>query len=133
MGLCFGRGTEAELKTGRIHGLAFVALGGLALFLAAGCSSRNPDSLIGMNVDENLAVMDENQGADANASALSDSGASAAPAENSTKAAEVANRTAQANSAAREPPADVETANTIEENEIGNETDQNRTQQPPAD
>src|SRR4051794_30793218 len=35
-------------------------VGTLAALLAGACSSKNPDSLIGMNVDENLAVMDAN-------------------------------------------------------------------------
>lgn len=33
----------------------------LATLLLAACSSKNPDSMVGMNVDENLAMMDANQ------------------------------------------------------------------------
>jgi len=38
------------------------AVAAIALLSVAACSSRNPDALIGMNVDENLAIMnaDEN-------------------------------------------------------------------------
>jgi hypothetical protein len=45
-----------------------------AAFVIGGCSSRNPDSLIGMNVDENLAVMDANETSDANAAVVADAG-----------------------------------------------------------
>jgi hypothetical protein len=37
-----------------------------ATLLLGACSSRNPDSLIGMNVDENAAMMDANASSDAN-------------------------------------------------------------------
>ena len=43
------------------------ALATLALLLAAGCSSKNPDALTGMNVDENLAMMNADENMDANA------------------------------------------------------------------
>ncbi len=43
------------------------ALGISALLLAAGCSSKNPDALIGMNVDENLAMMNADENMDTNA------------------------------------------------------------------
>jgi hypothetical protein len=39
----------------------------LALVLVAACSSRNPDALTGMNLDENLAVMDANASANVDA------------------------------------------------------------------
>ena len=38
-----------------------------ALFSLAACSSKNPDSLVGMNLDENAAMMDSNEAVDANA------------------------------------------------------------------
>ena len=38
----------------------------LALLAAAGCSSKNPDTLVGMNLDENAAMMDANTSVDAN-------------------------------------------------------------------
>ena len=37
----------------------------LALLAAAGCSSKNPDTLVGMNLDENAAMMDANASVDA--------------------------------------------------------------------
>ena len=38
----------------------------LALLAVAGCSSKNPDALTGMNLDENAAMMDANASVDAN-------------------------------------------------------------------
>lgn len=68
---------EVEAKP-RGRALAATLAGAVAALLLAACHSKNPDSLIGMNVDENLAVMDANA-VDANAT---DSGA--APAQAST-------------------------------------------------
>jgi hypothetical protein len=41
-----------------------------AALLLSACSSRNPDSLIGMNVDENAATMDANANSDAEPAAV---------------------------------------------------------------
>jgi hypothetical protein len=46
----------------RLPGAVFATL---TLLLAAACSSKNPDSLIGMNLDENYAVLDANATLDA--------------------------------------------------------------------
>jgi hypothetical protein len=56
----------------------------LAVLLLGACSSKNPDSLIGMNVDENLAMMDANASADANASTAAVSDMNAVSAEASS-------------------------------------------------
>ena len=40
-----------------------------AALLLSGCSSNNPDSLVGMNVDENAAMMDANASSEADAAA----------------------------------------------------------------
>jgi hypothetical protein len=37
------------------------------MLLAAGCSSKNPDALTGMNVDENLAIMNADENLDSKA------------------------------------------------------------------
>jgi hypothetical protein len=47
----------------------------LAALLLSACSSKNPDSLIGMNVDENLAMMDANEMSPANLVAANTTGA----------------------------------------------------------
>jgi hypothetical protein len=39
----------------------------VAVLLVSACSSKNPDSLIGMNLDENAAMMDANDMSDVNA------------------------------------------------------------------
>ena len=39
----------------------YVAAASLALLSAAACSSRNPDALTGMNVDENVAMMNDDE------------------------------------------------------------------------
>ena len=40
--------------------LRATVLAALAILLVSGCSSKNPDALTGMNVDENLATMNAN-------------------------------------------------------------------------
>jgi hypothetical protein len=44
----------------------FATAASLALLAATGCSSKNPDTLVGMNLDENAAMMDANASVDAN-------------------------------------------------------------------
>jgi len=54
---------EQELVAPAHRGLrrgAFAVLGASALFFVGACSSKNPDVLSGINVDENLAMMDAN-------------------------------------------------------------------------
>jgi hypothetical protein len=51
----------------------------LAVLLVSGCSSKNPDALTGLNVDENLAIMDANGSSNVNAEATSVSETNAAP------------------------------------------------------
>ena len=57
--------------------LAAAVLGLFAVLLIGACSSKNPDALTGMNVDENLAMMDANASSDGNVTAgsLSDTSA----------------------------------------------------------
>jgi len=52
-------------------------VGTLAALLAGACSSKNPDSLIGTNVDENLAVMDANASLNVVAATTNASGSNA--------------------------------------------------------
>jgi hypothetical protein len=47
----------------------------LAALLLSACSSKNPDSLIGMNVDENLAMTDANEMSNADLTDRNTSGA----------------------------------------------------------
>ena len=98
--------------------------GAFAALLVSGCSSRNPDSLIGMNVDENLAMTDANassdakgestSGSDSNATAEHASSDRAAPSNASAADADeepsATNNTAQAD----HPPVDETTANQVE-------------------
>ncbi|MGE5562815.1 MAG: hypothetical protein ACM3ZV_05825 [Bacillota bacterium] len=44
----------------------FAAAATLALLSLTACSSKNPDTLIGMNLDENAAMMDANASVEAN-------------------------------------------------------------------
>ena len=46
----------------------------LAALLLSACSSKNPDSLVGMNVDENLAMMNASEMVDGNLAATTSSG-----------------------------------------------------------
>jgi hypothetical protein len=50
----------------------------LASLLLSACGSGNPDSLIGMNVDENLAMADTNEMSDANLAATGNRGGDSA-------------------------------------------------------
>lgn len=43
-----------------------LVLAATALLMAAACSSKNPDALTGMNLDENAAMMDANASVEAN-------------------------------------------------------------------
>jgi hypothetical protein len=52
-----------------------IALAAFAVVLVSACNSKNPDSLIGMNIDENAVMMDANATADGNATGA-DSGES---------------------------------------------------------
>jgi hypothetical protein len=53
----------------RRSAFAAAVLGASALFFVSACSSKNPDALPGMNVDENLAMMDANAAANTNVTA----------------------------------------------------------------
>jgi hypothetical protein len=97
----------------------------LAALLVSGCSSRNPDSLVGMNLDENLAMMDANASSEANAAPTAASDSNAAPAHaSSDHAAQPApsatsnadeQHSATANATETEnPPEDQTTANQVE-------------------
>src|SRR5690349_6260825 len=84
-----------QVRTGRVASV----LGALAAtFVIAGCSSRNPDSLIGMNVDENLAVMDANETSDANAAGVAQSGRADSSSDVSAKQSDTGSAVANANS-----------------------------------
>jgi hypothetical protein len=73
----------------RVHKQLWVsAAAASALLLLGACSSRNPDALTGMNVDENLAMMNADENADANASNVGTSEASEASAPRSNDASE---------------------------------------------
>lgn len=115
------------------------AVAGCALLLLGACSSRNPDTLIGMNVDENAAMMDANAAVEAN---LTDAnGAPAKPAAtndrsevqpaNGTEKADSATapKTAEKSRAAREvnavdkSSATAPTLNDVEENQLSTEPD----------
>ena len=63
----------------RPKSVAAALLTTLGLLLASACSSKNPDALTGLNVDENLAMMDANSSSNAaaNMDASQPSGASA--------------------------------------------------------
>lgn len=58
-----------------------------ALVLVSACSSKNPDSLIGMNLDENAAMMDANAASEATIASDSNEGAAANSASASQAAA----------------------------------------------
>ena len=109
------------------------------MLLLGACSSRNPDTLIGMNVDENAAMMDANAAVEAN---LTDAnGAPAKPAAtndrsevqpaNGTEKADSATapKTAEKSRAAREvnavdkSSATAPTLNDVEENQLSTEPD----------
>jgi len=49
--------------------------------LLSACSSKNPDSLIGTNVDENLAMMDANANSDTNVASMNVANAGRTPAD----------------------------------------------------
>ena len=53
----------------RVKHIAAPLAGLLAVLLVSGCSSKNPDSLIGMNVDENAAMMEANASSEGGATA----------------------------------------------------------------
>lgn len=56
----------------KVNFLTASVLGAFAALLLSACSSKNPDSLVGVNVDENLAIMDENASSNAIAAATND-------------------------------------------------------------
>jgi len=93
----------------RVRLIAAPLAGLLAALLVSGCSSKNPDSLIGMNLDENAAMMDANEVSDANAAATTDSNGNATSSHASSAAQ--SNAGAAANAPAEEPSA---TANVSE-------------------
>jgi hypothetical protein len=57
--------------------IAAALVGALAALVASGCSSKNPDALTGMNVDENLAIMNATANFEGNSVARTISGADA--------------------------------------------------------
>jgi hypothetical protein len=61
----------------------------LAVLLAGACSNKNPDSLVGKNVDENLAIMDANEAMNAEVPAADD-GSSASSNESAAPSAQQA-------------------------------------------
>lgn len=68
----------------RAHGSSrpvSAAVGALAILLVSGCSSKNPDSLIGSNLDENVVMMNAHSNSVTNAPAanVAESNASAVP------------------------------------------------------
>jgi len=83
----------------------------LAALLVSGCSSRNPDSLVGMNLDENLAMMDANASSEANTAPTAASDSNAASAHASSDHAAQSNASAAAGDADEQPSA---TANATE-------------------
>lgn len=81
----------------------------IALLSAAGCSSRNPDALTGMNVDENAAMMNAD-----------DLNSSEAP--TNEQAASANSNEASSETASAKPPKEVATTHDEEAN--ATETDQ---------
>ena len=69
--------------------LATIFLAALASLLI-GCNSKNPDALTALNVDDNQAIMDLNNGMNAIASAPSNSGNDIAPAATPVERADAA-------------------------------------------
>ena len=55
------------------------ALAALAVLLVSGCSSKNPDALTGMNVDENLAIMNAEESSAVNSGATHVSDTTSSP------------------------------------------------------
>jgi hypothetical protein len=98
-----------------------LVIGLLAALLLGACSSKNPDSLIGMNLDENLAIMnaDENAGAEVTAPNVSANETSSA-ARSSTATTANANEVNAARTAEENPPDESETG----ANQAGNEGEQ---------
>jgi hypothetical protein len=65
----------APLQQSALHHRGRPVAAVLAALLLSACSSKNPDSLIGMNVDENLAMTDANEMSDADLVVSNTSGA----------------------------------------------------------
>jgi hypothetical protein len=89
--------------------LRLSAVASLCLLLAAGCSSRNPDALTGMNVDENAAMMNADE---LNTTEAPANEQAAAPSSNETSG----------ETASTKPPKEVTTTDDEEANST--ETDQ---------
>ena len=65
-----------------------------ALLALTACSSKNPDTLVGMNLDENAAMMDANATVDANLAGTNGSANAAASEQSATTAADTSRDTA---------------------------------------
>ncbi|HEY8434136.1 MAG TPA: hypothetical protein VIK68_05920 [Sphingomicrobium sp.] len=101
----------------------------LALLAVAGCSSKNPDALTGMNLDENAAMMDANASVDAN---LASANASESSSTSDVQANHASNASANAAapkpahaevSAAHNSPSSSTELNDIEDNQVSTEPD----------
>jgi hypothetical protein len=118
------RGEKPRRRGDRVGRCAICAIGAI---LVVSCSSKNPDALTGMNVDENLAMMDSNGSAGTNAAApdrsQSNSLSADATARHASGAETSADRSLRGNSAVPTPPAGV---NAVETN-AGNSTEENET------
>jgi hypothetical protein len=102
------------------------AVAALALLCTAGCSSRNPDALTGMNVDENAAMMNADENLTETPASASEQGAAPEADETSNETAsakppkQVSATNEEANSTETDqilPPDEPTTGNQGEENE----------------
>lgn len=91
----------------------------LAVLLLGACSSKNPDSLIGMNLDENLAAMNADEVSDSNeANVSNDSGHAEAAPQADTRASSNTQRSVVVNDVGSSTPDENESAaNQIEQND----------------
>lgn len=86
---CSAMATEFH-SSRRGRGVVASAVTASALLVLAACSSRNPDALTGLNVDENAAMMDANAAVEANLADANGAPSNAAAA-NGTSEAQSAN------------------------------------------
>ena len=105
------------------------ALAAFALIVLAACSSKNPDALTGMNLDENAAMMDANASVDAN---LASANAGESTSTSDVQANHASNASANAAapkpahaelSAAHNSPSSSTELNDIEDNQVSTEPD----------
>jgi len=78
-------------------------LAAAAVFALGACSSKNPDALTGMNLDENAAMMDANASVDANLASTNATSTNEAQASSASDAQSNHASEASANSAAPKP------------------------------